>query len=120
MKKSASQFVDDLIAGSLPAIPADATQAESIQSLATQLDAEYSFTQAELEQAMQQSKGRLEAAIGVALTDEQLIALSGGKSESAKIGSYVGGAIGGAGAAGAIGGGIAGAIIAAIAWVAIK
>ena len=120
MKKSATDFVDDLLDGSFPRPPIGLSQQEAMSALASQIDAAYSFTQEELELAMQQSKVRLEDAIGVALTDEQLAALSGGKSESAKIGSYVGGAIGGAAAAGAIGGGIAGGVIAALAFIAIK
>lgn len=77
MKKTASQFVDDLLAGTLPHVPPSATEQAEVAAFAAEIDAHYAFTQAELEAAMSEARGRIEGAIGVAITDEQLVALSG-------------------------------------------
>jgi hypothetical protein len=120
MKKTASQFVNDLLAGTLPHVPPSATQQAEVAAFAAEIDAHYAFTQAELEAAMSEARGRIEGAIGVAITDEQLVALSGGKSDAARIGEWVAGTLGIAAAGGAVGGAIAGGTIAAIAFAAIK
>ena len=110
MKKSASQFLDDLLAGDLFGLPSEASQQEVLEAFTQHFNENYDFTQEEFEQVVRQSKDRLEAAVGVPLTDEQLVALSGGKSEGAKIGIGVGSAVGGSVALGAVGGGIVGAV----------
>ena len=106
-KKSADDFVSDFIAGNFK----DLTVGNSPQifkEFQERVERDYAFTPDEMKLALHNSRPQLEAAVGVPLTDEQLSALAGGKSDA---GLYAGG-----GVAGAVGGGIA----IAVAWAIFK
>ena len=103
MKKNADQFIDDLINGSLQQL--SGSPEETYAKLAEVIHADYSFNEQEIQEALLRSRDKIEAVIGVSLTDEQLVAITGGKSDGQKVGlgAGLGGAVavGGAAAAGA-------------------
>lgn len=103
MKKNADQFIDDLFNGNLTA--SSGTPDETYAKLAELIESEYSFSEEEIQESLLRSRDRLESVIGVPLTDDQIAAVTGGKSDGQKIGlgAGLGGAVavGGAAAAGA-------------------
>lgn len=110
-KKNASDFVADFIAGSFTDLSVG-DSAEMFIAFQDRIESDYDFTADELRVALNSSREQLETALGVPLTDDQLNALAGGKSQSSKdAGLYAGGGI-----AGAVGGGVAIAVI----WTLIK
>jgi hypothetical protein len=113
-KADAGQFVDDLIAGKLAGLEADASTSATWEMASTAISDNYEFTQQELYESMLSARDRLEAAAGIPLTDEQLAALSGGKknlSTGAIVGISAGGVVGGSVIAGSIAGGVLAAIV---------
>ena len=110
MKKNADQFVDDLLSGQMPALPPGSPE-ETWAEVVKLIDGDYDFSEADLQAALTSSKGRLESVVGVTLTDEQLVALSGGKSSAAQIGRDIGIAFGVVTVGGAVGGAVAGAAL---------
>lgn len=110
-KKSANDFVSDFISGDFRNL-AVGDSAEMFKQFQDRVEQDYAFTPEDLKLALTNSRDQLEAALGVPLTDEQLNALAGGKSQGAKdAGLYAGGGI-----AGAVGGGIALAVF----WTIVK
>jgi hypothetical protein len=103
MKKTADQFIEDAFDGTFASISGSPDEIQA--KIADLIESDYSFSQDDLQEAVNRSREKIEAAIGVKLTDEQLAALSGGKSDGQKIGlgAGIGGAVavGGAAAAGA-------------------
>jgi hypothetical protein len=106
-KKSADDFVSDFIAGNFKDLTVG-NSPEIFKEFQERVERDYVFTPDEMKVALHNSRAQLEAAVGVPLTDEQLNALAGGKSDA---GLYAGG-----GVAGAVGGGIA----IAVAWTIFK
>jgi hypothetical protein len=110
MKKNADQFVEDLLSGQMPEIPAGSPE-ESWAEVIKRIDADYDFSKEDLEAALTRSKGRLESVVGVPLTEDQLAALAGGKTSAAQIGRDIGIAFGVTAVGGAVGGAVAGAAL---------
>lgn len=110
MKKDADQFVDDLLSGQMPSLPPGSPE-ETWAEVVKRIDGEYAFSEADLQAALTRSKERLESVVGVTLSDEQLVALSGGKSSAAQIGRDIGIAFGVITVGGAVGGAVAGAAL---------
>jgi hypothetical protein len=110
MKKNADQFVDDLLSGQMPPLPPGSPE-ESWAEVVKLIDGDYAFSEADLQAALTKSKERLESVVGVTLSDEQLVALSGGKSSAAQIGRDIGIAFGSLAAAGVVGGVAGGAAL---------
>lgn len=97
--KTAPQFVDDLLNGTVEGLSyTDASQL-TWENTAEAIAQHYAFSQEELSAALSQSKHRLEEQLGMPLTDEQLETITGGKkklSKGEKAGAIVGGVVGGA------------------------
>jgi hypothetical protein len=105
MAKTAEQFVDDLLEGRLDS-KQDLLQNAGLNALEDFLRQEYDSDPEAIQQAVLNSRDKIETAIGMQLTDEQLAALAGGKSQQLQVAGDVG-----AGVGGAVGGGLAALIL---------
>jgi len=94
MKKNSHQLVEDLLSNR-SGLNANVTPEE----LTKFIESNYDVNVEELQLALKSHRGKIEDLIGVPITDEQLTQLTGGKSETAKIGI----GIGGGAAAGSVG-----------------
>lgn len=97
--KSAAQFVDDLLNGSVDGLSSTDPSQLTWEKAADSIGHHYAFSDEELSAALVQSRSRLEEQLGMPLTDEQLETLTGGKkklSKGEKAGAIVGGVVGGA------------------------
>lgn len=101
-KKSADQFVEDMLSGALH-IPSEANARLSLHDFTESMRSVYDLNEASCTAAFEKYRDKIGDAIGSPLTDEQLAALSGGKSDKAKkrgetAGIAVGATVGGIGA----------------------
>jgi hypothetical protein len=97
MKKSSDEFIHDLLAGHL-SNQQQILVSNGLLAFEDAIAKEYDVSDESLKRSILNSKQQLESAIGVSLTDEQLSALSGGKTKKEQandIGAGVGGVIGG-------------------------
>jgi len=101
MKKNSQQLVEDLLSNR-----SGLNENVTPEELTKFIENNYEVNEEELQLALKSNRGKIEELIGVPITDEQLTQLTGGKSETAKIGI----GIGGGAAAGSIGAGIGVAI----------
>lgn len=79
MKKNAQAFIDDLLNGTIEPQLKNLLLSGQQGQAAPLLDEHYEFTANDLQAALIDAKPRLETALGCPLSDEQLIAISGGK-----------------------------------------
>jgi len=96
MKKNSQQLVEDLLSNR-----SGLNENVTPEELTKFIENNYEVNEEELQLALKSNRGKIEELIGVPITDEQLTQLTGGKSETAKIGIGVAGgaAAGGIGAA---------------------
>lgn len=102
MKRSSSELVSDLLNGEFELDQfSNMPLSELQQSINTYLETHYDIDDSKLIEAIKERRSDLERLSGVALSDEQLNALTAGKSNDqvAKDGAIVGASIGGAGVA---------------------
>lgn len=90
--KNATDFINDLLDGSFQ--PKAGPNIDE-QLILEEVAKHYDFSQDDLKEALFANKEKLEQAVGVPLTPEQLEAISGGKTKSQKITSAVSGGIAG-------------------------
>jgi hypothetical protein len=95
MAKSAEQFIDDLLEGRLQE-QQTLLQNSGTDALEEFLKKQYDSDPEAIREAVMNSRDKLEKAIGMKLTDEQLAGLAGGKSQAESIAGQVGAGVGGA------------------------
>jgi hypothetical protein len=79
-KRNAADFIDDTLNGRLP-IEVIGAEATSLADTARALGEYYEFSEDEIRRELPRFRDRIEVAIGMPLTEDQLLALTGGKSE---------------------------------------
>ena len=83
MKKSASDFVQNLIDGKFDVANAGSMNPQELHdALEAKIADEYSYTEEELLEALSSHKEALSQKIGIELTEDQLSLLSGGKNNA--------------------------------------
>ena len=80
VKRNATDYINDILSANLP-FDFKGVDLQSAPKLLEIISEYYDFTEEEFRLELRRSKGRIEEAIGVPLTDEQLEALSGGKTK---------------------------------------
>lgn len=104
-KKNVDELFQDLLSGNLMP-PSDANSQQSIAEFAKIIEDGYEVNPDEVKAALYKYRGQITECIGVELSDDQLVALAGGKSSGATAGIAAGAAggavIGGLATAGAV------------------
>ena len=83
-KKTADQLIQDLLDGNLDLSHAS-PQEERLAQLSQQLDQSYDLSAETIQASLVKYKSQIHDAIGVELTDDQLVALSGGKGNHVQL-----------------------------------
>lgn len=91
-KRDAAAYVDDFLNGRLPINP-DAISPSSAEEAIAELSEIYDFTEEDFQRELLKSKDRFEGMLGIPLTDDQLLAVSGGKSEKTELDIAIGGGV---------------------------
>lgn len=84
MKKNSQDLVEDLLSGQ-----SGLTESLTPEELTKFIEDNYEVNEDELRVVLRSNRAKIEEAVGVSITDEQLAQLAGGKSENRKSGIAV-------------------------------